>query len=233
DWLLLRHPTRYRAILYLARIASLVLLPPQSDAVNPPLAFEIGPGMALIDYASSCLDLQAEAAGTEGVSEKLLAEMLQDPYLQRRPPKTLNEFAYSEVMAAQICVNARQVGIPDLSVIETFYAFTAQIVTDALAAFAPVPVEEVIVAGKGRRDPTLMAQLRKGLGATPVLLHEDIGLESDSKLAMSFATLSYEAWHNRPGSLPSLTGVRQPSPLGMIQPGQNYQRLLRETWNSR
>lgn len=230
DWLLLRHPTRYRAVVYLSRIASVVILPPLSDPEAQPLAFEVGPGTALIDYAETCLKDAPDSDDTDGVAENLLAELRQEPYLQRKPPKTLNEFAYSDVMAAQICVNARQAGISEISVMETFHAFTTQVIRDAIQQFSPAPVEEVIFAGKGRRYPSLVAQLRSMLEGVNSLVHEDIGLESDSKLAMGFAVLSYEAWHNRAGTLPSLTGARHPAPLGTILPGQNYERLLRETW---
>lgn len=233
DWLLLRHPSRYRAVIYLNRIASIVIIPPYSATHTHPLAFEVGPGTALIDYADTCLGNEPDADMTEGIAENLLAELLQDAYLQRQPPKTLNEFAYSEVMAAQICVNARQVGISEVSVMETFHAFTTQIIRDALQQFSPAPVEEVIIAGKGRRYPALINQLREVLSGVSILAHEDVGYESDSKLALSFAVLSYEAWHNRAGTLPSLTGARHAAPLGTILPGQNYERLLRETWGIR
>ncbi|GAB4569481.1 MAG: anhydro-N-acetylmuramic acid kinase AnmK [Anaerolineae bacterium] len=234
DYLLLRHPTRTRAILYLNRIASLIILPPLNDTVTQPVAFEVGPGTALLDYAEANLELASETGnGRDGVAEQLLKELLEDPYLQRQPPKTLNEFAYSEVMAAQVCVNARQVGISDVSVVETFTEFTVRIVKDALEKFAPVPVDEIILAGKGQRHPALIARLREGLADKSLLTLEDVGMENDGKLALSFAVLAHEAWYNRPGTLPSLTGVRYPAPLGSILPGKNYQRLLRETWGVR
>ncbi len=230
DWLLLRHPTRCRAVLYLSRIASLVVLPPLADNATQPVAFEIGPGTALIDYAESAL-CQEEEPG-DGVVQGLLDELLADPYRRRRPPKTLNEFAYSETMAAQVCLNARQKGISAGSVQATFMAFTTQTVADAVHTLAPLPVEEIIVAGKGCHDPLLMGELRRKLGGLPLLAHEDLGMDTDSKLALGFAVLSYEAWHNRPGTLPALTGASYPAVLGSILPGKNYERLLRETWNA-
>jgi anhydro-N-acetylmuramic acid kinase len=231
DWLLLRHPTRCRAVVYLNRIASLVMLPSTSDTSTQPVAFEIGPGTALLDYVNAAANPEEAAGGAQAdVAQALLDELLATPYGRRRPPKTLNEFAYSETMVAQVCEDARQMGVSEASLRETFMAFTTQTVADAVQTLVPLPVEEVIIGGQGCHDPLLVARLRQKLGGLPILTHEDIGMDTDSKLALGFAVLAYETWHNRPGTLPSLTGVTYPVVLGSIQPGKNYERLLRETW---
>ncbi len=73
--------------------------------------------------------------------------------------------------------------------------------------------------------------LRERLAPAEVLLHEDLGLPSAAKEAIVFALLAYETWHNRPGTLPSCTGATTPAVLGHVVPGENYQTLLRETWD--
>lgn len=230
DWLLLRHPTAYRAILYLDRIASMVLLPPRSST-HQPLAFEVGPGTALIDVAEAHLSQLAEEDRSDGgVNEAFLAHLLADPYLRRRPPKTLSEYAFAESAAQRLWEEARAAGLTPASILETFVAFTVNAIVGALRTFPPVPPDEVIVGSKGRRYPLLMRPLREALGDLPLLTHEDLGLDSDSKFGLGYAVLAHETWHNRPGSLPSLTGVHQPTPLGYIIPGRNYEALLRRTW---
>ncbi len=228
DWLLLRHPTAYRAILYLDRIASLVFIPPRSSQLQP-LAFEVGPGTALIDVAEAALGQQADP-GRDGVDSAFLDRLLADPYLKRRPPKTLSEHAFAESAAQQLWEEARAAGLTPASILETFVAFTVTAIVDALRTFPAMPPDQIIVGSKGRRYPQLMRPLREALGNIPLLTHEDLGLDSDSKFGLGYAVLAHETWHNRPGSLPSLTGVHQPTPLGYIIPGRNYEQLLRKTW---
>jgi len=230
DWLLLRHPTAYRAILYLDRIASIVFLPPRTSS-DQPLAFEVGPGTALIEFAEGGLSQMADAdRGAGGVDGPFLERLLADPYLKRRPPKTLSEYAFAESAAQELWEQARAAGLVPACILETFVAFTVTAIVDALRNFAATPPEEIIVGGKGRRHPLLMRPLREALGKLPLLTHEDLGLDSDSKFGLGYTVLAYETWHNRPGTLPSLTGVHQPIPLGYIIPGRNYEQLLRETW---
>jgi anhydro-N-acetylmuramic acid kinase len=62
-----------------------------------------------------------------------------------------------------------------------------------------------------------------------VLTHEDVGLSTDFKEGLVFALLAHETIHNRPGSLPTLTGARKPVVLGQITPGANYAALVRQT----
>ena len=47
-----------------------------------------------------------------------------------------------------------------------------------------------------------------------------------------FALLAHETWHNRPGSLPALSGAGHPAVLGQITPGANYEALARATWGA-
>jgi anhydro-N-acetylmuramic acid kinase len=58
--------------------------------------------------------------------------------------------------------------------------------------------------------------IEKEVAPARVLQHEDFGLSSDAKEALAFAVLAYEAWHGRPGNLPSATGASHRAVLGKI-----------------
>ncbi len=233
DWLLLRDRDRCRAVQYMNGTASMVILPALRQVGVQPVAFEVGPGTALIDAIEAQLNALPPASlhsGDEAVHEGLMAFLLDSPFLRRRPPKSLSHFAYTQSFADTLWLHACNISVPPASILETAVAFTVRCLTDACERFSPVPVEEIILAGKGRSHPHLARRLREAFAPTPIITHEDLGMDSDSKLALSMATLAYEAWHNRPCTLPSLTGARDAIPLGAIIPGENYQRLLQQTW---
>lgn len=232
DWLLLRDDRRYRAVQYLDSISSVVFVPPKSERTAEPLAFDIGPGTVFIDYAETWLSSQSESveSGHAEVNEQLLVDLMVNPYLKRRPPKTVGQSLFSATHAAEIWERAVNAGIAPVSILETFVAFAVNSIVDAFAEFSPGKIDEVILAGKGRHYPYLTRRLREALNNVAVLSHEDIGMESDSKHALGAAVLAYETWHNRPGTHPSLTGVQHSTPLGNVTLGRNYDRLLNKTW---
>jgi anhydro-N-acetylmuramic acid kinase len=100
----------------------------------------------------------------------------------------------------------------------------------AYQQFVDVPIGEVVIGGGGSRNPALMGMLAAHLDPVPVVTHEALGIDSDYKEALVFAVLAYETWHNRPATLPSLTGASHASVLGQITPGTNYEQLIRATW---
>lgn len=237
DWLLLRHPQHCRAVQLLDSISSVTFLPPLSMPQAQPVAFDTGPGTALIDYAESRLDrltersLNRRGEGT-GYDPTLLSELMADPYLQRQPPKTVGNLMYDETFAAELWDEACQAGLSPTVILETFIAFTVFSIADAYKRFASIPIDEVILGGKGRHYPHLMRRFREVMAPLPVHTLEDVGMDSETKASLAIAVLAYETWHNRPCTLPSLTGAHQAIPLGSIIPGQNYQQLLRITWST-
>jgi anhydro-N-acetylmuramic acid kinase len=236
DWLLLRHPRRYRAVHYLNRIASVTFLPPLSAPEVEPLAFDIGPGTSLIDFALAQRHDEAlpngHAVHTGMVDAGLLTRLMAHPFLERRPPKTVNHLMFSETFAREIWEEARAAGLPPSTILETFVAFTMESALDAYRRFAPGPIEEIIMAGKGRQYPHLMQRMRAAFEPVPILAHEDVGMDSASKDGLGIAVLAYESWHNRPGTRPSQTGVQRETTLGAVIPGQNYELLLKATWQT-
>ena len=236
DWLLLRHPRRYRAVHYLNRIASVTFLPPLSAPEVEPLAFDLGPGTGLIDYAEA----RQEAGRDNGqhmltamVDPGLLSHLMAHPFFQRRPPKTVSHLMFNEAFAAEMWEEARSAGLPAATILETFVTFTVESALDAYRRFAPGPIEEIILAGKGRQYPHLVQRMRAAFEPVPILSHEDLGMDSASKDGLGIAVLAYETWHNRPGTLPSLTGVQRATSLGAVIPGRNYEHLLKTTWQIR
>ncbi|MEZ4668312.1 MAG: anhydro-N-acetylmuramic acid kinase [Anaerolineae bacterium] len=237
DWLLLRHPDHWRAIQNIGGMGNVTFLPPLSDTVSLPLAFDTGPGNALIDGGVTILTEGKQAYDHNGgmaqqgrIDEDWLQTLSLHPYYETPPPKTTGRELFGTLMATQLVNEGKARGLDANSIIATLTALTAASIADAYQRYAPAPVEEVILGGGGARNPTLMGLLQSLLPAARVVTHEDVGLDSDNKEALVFALLAHETWHNRPSNLPSLTGANYPVVLGQITPGGNYADLIRRTW---
>lgn len=237
DWLLLRHPTEWRAIQNIGGMGNVTFLPPLSDSTSEPMAFDTGPGNALIDSAVSVLsqgerafDQNAEMARRGRIDEDWLQELLTHPYYRIHPPKTTGRELFGASMTRDLIEAARAKGLDSDSILATLTVLTAQSIADAYHNYAPAPVAEVILGGGGRHNPLIVDMLQGLLAPAKVLTHEDLGLDGDNKEALVFALLAHETWHGRPGNYTPLTGARKSVVLGNITPGDNYARLLKQTW---
>jgi anhydro-N-acetylmuramic acid kinase len=237
DWLLLRHPTKWRAVQNIGGIGNVTFLPPLSDTTSPPRAFDTGPGNALIDSimtqlsnGAQAFDQDAALARRGRIDEDWLQELLAHPYYVIKPPKTTGRELFSKSMAADLIAEGGRRGDDPATIVATITTLTAQTIADAYQHFAPAQVEEVILGGGGRHNPVMVDLLQGLVQPARVLTHEDIGMDSDNKEALVFAVLAYETWHARPATLPALTGADHPVVLGQITPGGNYVDLIRRTW---
>jgi anhydro-N-acetylmuramic acid kinase len=240
DWHLLRPAADaggWRAVQNIGGIGNVTFLPPLGlDA--PPLAFDTGPGNALIDWSAGeatggvwTFDQDGELASEGSVIERLLVRWLEHPFFGAPPPKTTGRELFSVDLARQWQAEVFAAEGGPLELAATLTELTAASIADAYARFAPGPVAEVVVGGGGARNPTLMAaidrQLQARLGySAPLTTHESLGIDSDAKEALAFALLAYLCWHGWPGNVPTCTGARRPAFLGQIAPGENYPQLL-------
>lgn len=239
DWILLRHPTVWRAIQNIGGIGNVTFLPPLSDTKSVPMAFDTGPGNALIDAAVTLITDGAQAFDKDGalaaqgrIDEEWLQDMAAHPYYAIKPPKTTGRELFGAPMAEALVNDGRARGMDDNSIVATITALTAASIADAYSRYGPAAPKEVILGGGGARNPIIMSFLQTLLPSARVMTHEDIGFDSDNKEALVFALLAYETWHARPANLPSLTGASKPVVLGQITPGQNYVGLIRRTWTT-
>jgi anhydro-N-acetylmuramic acid kinase len=229
DWLLLRHESEWRAAQNIGGIGNVTFLPPLSQPSAHMIAFDTGPGNALIDSAMQILTngrAEYDAGGGFGAGGKpdpgLLEAWLRHPYYHMPLPKTTGREVFGTAYAEALVAEGRARGLGDADIVATLTALTAHSIANAYRDFAPAPIGEAILAGGGRHNQTLVGMLRDLLSPMPVLTSEDVGIHGDFKEALLFAVLAHETWHNRPGCLPEQTGARHVSVLGQITPGANY-----------
>lgn len=233
DWLLLRHPTVWRAVQNIGGMGNVTFLPPLSDQETDPVCFDTGPGNALIDAAVShftngelTYDRDGQMAAQGQLGELWLDDLMQHPYFARGYPKTTGRELFGTQAALEMITDAQARGLNQYDIIATLTVLTAMSIADAYRRFAPGQIGEVILGGGGQHNPVLVRLLSNLAAPAIVKRHEDVGLSSDYKEALVFAILAYETWHGRVGTLPALTGAQHATVLGQIIPGANFRRLL-------
>jgi len=234
DWLLLRHASHWRAIQNIGGMGNVTFLPPLKDGESEPVAFDTGPGNAMLDVAVSHFsdgklnfDRDGGYAMRGRVNEEWLEELLRHPYYARAYPKTTGRETFGTAAALALVEQAQANGLQAAEIIATLTALTATNIADAYRRFAPAPIREVILGGGGRHNPIMVGMLRQLLAPASVLNHEDLGMDGDFKEALVFAALAYETWRGRPSTLPQMTGARHASVLGSITPGTNFPTIAR------
>jgi anhydro-N-acetylmuramic acid kinase len=221
-----------RAVQNIGGIANVTWVPPgaQWEAM---LAFDTGPGNALIDHAAWRLtggmqrfDMDGGMAAAGRVDDALLAELLGQPYFPLQPPKSTGRELFGAQFADLFIERGLARGLATSDILATMTAFTAHSIADQYRRFLPGRPDEVVVGGGGSRNPVLMRLLSQLLDPAQIRLHEDFGLPSLGREAVYFALMGHEALHGRPNTVPSCTGATHPVVMGKIVPGPNYRSLM-------
>lgn len=174
------------------------------------LAFDTGPGNALIDdwvrrHTGNDADIDGAIARTGYVSAAHIEQFLAGSFFDRRPPKSLDRDDFRDVLPF------------DLSLQDGAATLTEMTAAAAAAATRhfPAPVRQWLVTGGGRHNPALMEALDRRLEA-PVHRVEAVGWDGDGLEAQAFAYLAVRSLEGLPLSLPSTTGVPQPTSGGRV-----------------
>ena len=227
DRMLFSHPERSRALQNIGGMANVTWLPRRGEA-RELLAFDTGPGVAMIDAAVAIASGGRESFDRDGawaargeVDARLRDELLAHPYFERTPPKSTGREVFGRPMVEKIVADRApgdDAAWADL--IATLTAVTARSIADAYRNWIlPRGVNEAFVSGGGARNVTLMQLLRAELDPLPVHDGSALGLEPDFKEAVAFAALAW-AFHNRiPGNVVEATGAAGPRVLGSFTPG--------------
>ncbi|MEZ4864757.1 MAG: anhydro-N-acetylmuramic acid kinase [Caldilineaceae bacterium] len=243
DWHLLRPLAQrngvksgWRAVQNIGGIGNVTFLPPLNLNASP-LAFDTGPGNALIDWAAGLatdgqrtFDRDGMLATQGQVHTALVEQWLTLPYFQQPPPKTTGRELFGQQLARQWWSAAAADGLSAHDFVATVTELTAASIAKAYADYAPAPVDEVVVGGGGARNPVLLARLEYHLAQRlpqPVTLctHQALGIDDKAKEALAFALLAFLAIHGHAGNVPACTGATQEQILGQIAPGRNYHDL--------
>jgi anhydro-N-acetylmuramic acid kinase len=227
DRLLFSHPERARAMQNLGGIGNVTRIPRRGEE-GPLLAFDTGPGNALIDAAVELatggrltFDRDGKLAARGRVDETLLADLLRHPFFAAGPPKSTGREEFGRPFVARLVEAVRPEGDEDwLELVATLTELTARSVADAYRRWVlPLGVDEVVVTGGGALNPTLLGRIRALLDPLPVVAGSDAGVHPEAKEAVAFALLAWAHLRGIPANVPAATGAAGPRVLGSLTPG--------------
>lgn len=223
EYLLYRQEGTCIGLLNVGGIANLTILPP-SASIDEVVAFDTGMGNMVLDALVSHhsggtqrFDEGGNLAMQGKVHDELLAWMEEnDTYLPLGLPKSTGRELYGAKYVAALKEEARQRGVGFHDLMRTTTHFIARSVRRAVERFSPVPLDRLLVGGGGSHNAALLAALAEEL-ETGVFTQEQVGRNSDSKEAVAFALLAYEALQGRPNNLLGATGAKHRVVMGKIQ----------------
>jgi anhydro-N-acetylmuramic acid kinase len=205
-------PPRWRrfpvAFVNIGGISNVTFVPASGD----PVAFDSGPGNALIDQwvareGGVPFDADGAIAREGAVIAAIVERYLGNPFFARPGPKSLDrgDFTLDLAGGLELADGAR-----------TLAAVSAEAIARS-AEHMPERPRLWIVCGGGRRNPLIVGDLARRVTAhAEVVLAEDVGLDGDSMEAEAWAYLAARSLAGGPLTWPTTTGCREPVTGGVL-----------------
>lgn len=224
DVLLFGHPERGRLLLNIGGMANVTWVPRRGETKGA-IAFDTGPGVAVIDAVTRRIDADAQfdADGNRARRgkpiTKVLDALLKDSYFDQKPPKSTGRERFGLAFADKLIQLVKDAGGSDNDAIATATALTAESISRGIAKWTPAtPDAELVISGGGARNPTLVEWLAARVMPRKVLPFDSLFFDGEAKEALVFAVLGHLTLSGKPGNLPGATGARGPRILGHVTP---------------
>jgi anhydro-N-acetylmuramic acid kinase len=224
DVMLFGHPERGRLLLNVGGMANVTWVPRRGVTAGA-VAFDTGPGVAVIDAVTRRIDPNAafdqdgERARRGHPVARVLDELLTDPYFAAAPPKSTGRERFGLEYGGRLLQLVTQAGGSQNDAVATATALTVETIARGIERWTPAsPADELVISGGGGRNAVLVAQLTARVHPRPLLPFDRLFFDGDAKEALVFAFLGYLTLAGRAGNLPAATGARGPRVLGHISP---------------
>lgn len=240
DRLLFSSSSEPRAIQNLGGMGNVTWLPKEGGRRSV-LAFDTGPGVALLDGAAelatggmSPFDVDGALAAKGTVHDDVLGMLMQHPFLTLPPPRSTGREAFGRPYLLDLVSRLRGAGWtlaegegtdgwPDL--LATLVAFTARSIGEAYRTWLPAgDSTSVYLTGGGARNPSLFGAIAREVAPWPVRPGSELGLDPDAREAAAFAILAWAHLARIPANLPEATGSEGPRVLGSWTPGRRQSK---------
>ena len=199
------------ALLNLGGIANLTLIPrAEAESVT---AFDTGPANILSDLIAQGdgkrFDEGGSGAALGRADERALGWAFGHEYFAKRAPKSTGREDFGRQFADELARRVTRNGGTRNDALATAVALTARTIADGLKRETPggVTWRELIVAGGGARNPTLLKALRAAVAPLGVRTTEELGIPVTSREAIAFAILGVYRMRGRPNILSGATGA--------------------------
>ncbi len=196
------------AILNIGGVSNITWIGGPGD--NEILAYDVGPGNALIDdwvlhHVGQAYDEYGLLASKGHVDMKIVEKALAKSFFKQKPPKSIDRDMFKDLMPH---------GMDVADGAATLTMITAQAVAAGMK-FMPEKPHRLYVAGGGRLNHTLMRWIADAadIAVSPV---DDLGWSGDGLEAEAFAYLAVRSRLGLPLSVPGTTGVPVPMTGGMF-----------------
>jgi anhydro-N-acetylmuramic acid kinase len=190
-------------------ISNITYVPESGD----PVAFDSGPGNALIDQWVAHVggvpyDADGAIASEGGVVRRVVDAYMEKSFFAKSGPKSLDrlDFTLAEAEGLELADGAR-----------TLATVSAEAILKA-ADHLPAPPKLWILCGGGRKNPHIVNDLREGARKTSadVVLMEDAGWNGDFTEAEAWAYLAVRSRRGLPLTFPTTTGCREAVSGGVL-----------------
>jgi anhydro-N-acetylmuramic acid kinase len=193
-------PQRPVAIVNIGGVANVTFV----GGANDMLAFDMGPGNALIDDAvhaatGAAYDAGGALAANGRVQPGILTAYMSHSYFAQVPPKSLDRNAFDPSLVAALRLE---------DAVATLTAFTAEAIARS-RAYMPMEPQLWIVCGGGRKNKTLMRMIAERV-ENAVVPAETVGLGGDGIEAEAWGYLAVRSLRGLPLTYPRTTGVPEP-----------------------
>ena len=217
------HENERRAVLNIGGFTNVTYLP--GLALDEVIAFDPGPGNALLDRATrwatggaARFDRDGERAQRGTADERVVRELLADPYFAAPPPKSTGHEHFGAAFFEQARAGVEERGGTPEDLLATLLRVTVESVAHQAERFFPQSPQRWILYGGGVWNRALLDALRSRLAPAPVELTDLHGIPVDALEAISFAVLGWCASRGEACNLPAATGAGQRVVLGAKTP---------------
>ncbi|WP_263374651.1 anhydro-N-acetylmuramic acid kinase [Granulicella aggregans] len=230
DYTLFRDAKKSRVLLNLGGIANLTAIP-AGASIDRVMAFDTGPANMVVDAAMLRLfgkkfDANGTIANRGTVLQDVVDAVLKEKFFLTAPPKSCGREEFGSSFASRLIEVCQAEAGSDKDIVATATALTVQSILSAYRTFvwphlgqsAPLAETEVIVAGGGVKNKTMMRLLATEFMALGVQVSpmDDLGVPAQAKEAVAFALLGWLTWHRLPGNVKSATGAAREVILGKV-----------------
>ena len=194
-------------VLNLGGVANITVVTPDGEIV----AFDCGPANGPIDewvhgHDAGTHDSGGALAASGRVNAAILTEIMDHPFFDEPPPKSLDRFDFSANLVRGLTLEDGAATLVEIAALGVARGI-------ALTGARP---DRIVACGGGRHNPSLMVALNR-VCACPVVPAETLGWRGDSIEAEAFAFLAARAARGLPISFPATTGVPEPMTGGRLK----------------